>query len=129
MNFQIYQLEKSQTLDLLDRVIRRLENEANDLRNDDEGRDDALDTLCNIQHNVEGLRTPLDIRESELTVGDLARLFRNYDDYHRGTAVEFFATHFSNYNTDYSEFMLAAGYALRPVDQLLREEEEWREAR
>lgn len=130
MNFQIHQLEKAQALDLLDRVTTRLVNEANELRDDDEGRDTAIETLTCIYRNVDGLRTQLDARESQLSIADLANLFHGFDTQHSyRSAVEYFATYFSNFNTDKIDFLLAAGYALRPVDELLREDEDeinWR---
>jgi hypothetical protein len=142
MNFQIYQLEKAQALDLLDRVTTRLINEANEMLRhaqacqvpgiDDEGYDEAIETVTRLYREIEKMATQLDARDSNLSIADLASYLRTFDEGKRGaSAVEYFATYFTNFNTDKSDFLLAAGYALAPNDRLLYEdldEVDWKAA-
>jgi hypothetical protein len=142
VNFQIYQLEKAQALDLLDRVTTRLNLEAEEMLAharachvpgiDDEGHDEAIETVTRLYREIEGMATQLDARETNLSVAALANLLADYDDRRRTmNAVDYFATYFTNFNTDKSDFLLAAGYALAPNDRLLYEdldEVDWKAA-
>lgn len=80
MNFQIYQLEKSQALDILDRASDRLTTLANEGGNyGDSANEDlcnAIETLTAQARSISELRTQLDIRETALTVADIAQLVR-----------------------------------------------------
>lgn len=120
MGFQIYQREKSQAIDLLDRIACRIcDAQVEEWTEDGQ---DALNDVTRLCREVENKRTQLN-REVPVDLATLASLLRNFDDQKRGTAAEWFATYFSNYNTDRDEFLLAAGYTLPERDQLLREEE------
>lgn len=134
MGFQIYQLEKAQAMNLLDRVAERMllaVNESNDM--DLFERDmigEAADTVMVLYRDIERKTTQLD-QPMEISLSTLAGLVANYDASGIGTATDYFARYFSNYNTYPQDFKLAAGESLPGMDELLREvdgEENWLEA-
>lgn len=134
MGFQIYQLEKAQAINLLDRVAERmlLVEELGDDDDKDFARE-ACDIVLALCRNINEQRTQLDA-PVDMNLSDLATLVKHYDESgrHNGqSAVDYFARYFSNYNTYPSDFKLAAGEALPKMDELLREvdgEENWLES-
>lgn len=111
MGFQIYQREKSQALDLLDRITNRLTDEPGG-PDDDDARDEAIETVTRLSRTIDKMTTQLN-REIPVDLSALAGLLRCFDDQPRsGESAEWFARYFSNFNVNHDEFLLAAGYAL-----------------
>jgi hypothetical protein len=125
MGFQIYQREKSQAIDLLDRVASRLiDFNISAERSGDFDYDvqDAQNTVTRLTGEIEAKRTQLDV--PQMSYADIMQLARNYEDNKRSwpSPVQFFATYLSNTaQADRDEIMLAAGYTLPEREQLLRE--------
>ncbi len=120
--FAIYQREKSQAINLLDRIADRLIEYQIEVQNSgdyDYDVQDAQNTVTRLINDVEAKRTQLDAQTVTLT--EVANLLRNIQDAQRGAfACEYAATHFSNFNIDRDEFLLACRYSLPTRDELLR---------
>lgn len=117
-NFQMYQMEKSQAVDLLDRVAcRMMDQQGLDFDYDNQ---DALNVVMRLCRDIDLKRTQLSLMQ--LDGETLANMLAHVDATKR-SAVEYFAHYFSNFNTSVEEFRLAAGQPLKASDQLLREED------
>jgi hypothetical protein len=122
MGFQLFQRERSQVLDLLDRVQDRIETFMG-IGDEDmhDAYNEASKTIRRLYRETERKITQLDV--ATVSVSHVMQMMRSYEDQgetHR--AVQFAATWMSNLaQADRDEIMLAAGYALPERDQLLRE--------
>jgi hypothetical protein len=119
MGFEIYQLEKSRALNLLDRVNRHLLDFRKSTYDDNyaDAVQDAISDLSQLTDVLKTKRTPLD--EHTMTLTEVAQLFRVAGDNPCEYAAIYFASNFSSVTRN--EFLYACGYTLSKQDQLLRE--------
>ena len=128
MSFQLYQLEKAQALDLLNRIQehvgRALETPANE-----EGDFTATSrTIDDLYFSIRNKRTEFDERTISLT--ELADAMQSFQLRYSNTntvspeqTVSWFARYFSNWNCASEDFELAAGFPLQDTSKLLNGEE------
>lgn len=115
-NFQEYQMEKSQAVDLLDRVACRMMDEQG--RDFDYDNQDGLNEVMRLCREIDSKRTQLSLMQLD---GETLASMLAHVDATKCSAVEYFARYFSNLNTSVEEFRLAAGAPLKSCDQLLRQ--------
>lgn len=120
MSVQIYQIEKSQAIDLLDRISNRMLDQSFRVDWDDDNLvSDGCDAVMALCRDID--RKSTELSNKNMTFANVMEISGQAEEL-RGSVVGFMARHLSNYNVDPTACLLAAGYALPERYKLCYEE-------